>query len=158
MQKKDWVYRIEQTLANNQPFVARVTDDNKAPLVFAADVFRRKKYDVKVSLEASQTGTAVLHVSIPPYTSALEFTLRRDQSAQEILECLRASAVQVVTIRGCGTVINTVCKIAEYAIHNGWFIDNTVINTLTQTGLDLAKQRNTTLLMVLRRGSDIDSI
>lgn len=158
MQKKDWVHRIEQSHANGEAFVARVGDDNKAPLIFATDVFRRKRYDVKVSLEASPTGAAVLHVCIPPYTSALEFTLRRDQSVQDVLACMRPSTVHVVTIRGCGTVINAVCKIAESAIHNGWYIDNTVINTLTQTGLDFSKHRNTTLLMVLRRGSDIDSI
>lgn len=158
MQKKEWVQRIEQTLAINQPFVARVVEDNKAPLVFAADVFRRRKYDVKVSLEASQTGKAILHVSIPPCVSALEFTLRRDQTCEAILSNMLVPSVKVVTIRGCGTVINTVCKIVEHAIHNGWFIEKNVLNTLTQTGQDNIKQRNTTLLVVLRRGSSMDSI
>jgi hypothetical protein len=47
MQKKDWVQRIEQTLATHQPFVARVIEENKGPLVFAADVFRRRRYSMR---------------------------------------------------------------------------------------------------------------
>ena len=158
MQKKEWVQRIEQTHANDQSFVARLVEENKAPLVFAADVFRRRRYDVTISLEASQTGKAVLHVCIPPYASALEFTVRRNQTPESILQDMQSVSVNSVTIRGCGTVINTVCKVVEVAIHSGWFIEKNVLNTLTQTGADNIKQRNTTLLVVLRRGSSMDSI
>jgi uncharacterized membrane protein len=66
--------------------------------------------------------------------------------------------IEVVTIRGCGTVLNTVCKVVEIALHTGWFVEKNVLNTLTQTGTDNIKQRNTTLLVVLRRGSNMRSI
>lgn len=158
MQKKDWVQRIENTLAQQVPFVHRTIDDNKAPLLFAADLFRRRRYDVMVSLEPSHTGKAVLHVCISPFLSALEFTVRRNQSAESIIEEMASPSVNVVTIRGCGTVVNTVCSVVENALHTGWYIEKNILNTLTQTGIDNTKQRNTTLLVVLRRGSNLGSI
>lgn len=158
MQKKEWVQHIDGILGQGRTFFARVVEDDKAQILFAADVFRRRRYDVKISIEPSQTGKAILHVSIDPNVSALEFTVRRDQTAGSILSAMVADSVKVVTIRGCGTVVNTVCKVVEFAIHSGWYIEKNVLNTLTQTGTDNIKQRNTTLLVVLRRGSNIDSI
>lgn len=158
MQKKDWIQRIEHRLTQQLPFVHRTIEDNKASLLFAVDVFRRRRYDVTVSLEPSHTGKAVLHVCILPDIATLEFTVRRNQSADEIVKEMSSIAVNVVTIRGCGTVINTVCSVVETAIHNGWYVEKNILNTLTQVGIGNAKQRNTTLLIVLRRGSNLGSI
>ena len=158
MQKKEWVQRIESVIAKGQTFFVRVREEDKSQILFAADVFRRRRYDVKISIEPSHTGKAVLHVSIDPNVSALEFTVRRDQTSDSILSAMAPSSVKVVTIRGCGTVVNTVCKVVEFAIHSGWYIEKNVLNTLTQTGTDNIRQRNTTLLVVLRRGSNLDSI
>jgi len=162
MQKKDWVSRITEHIATGGPFVGpfvgRVLDRNKAPLIFACDVFRRRRHHVTLSLEPSQTGQAVLHVTVGAIPEALEFTVRRDQTAESILEEMSDWNIKTVTVRGCGTVINTVCQVVESAIHNGWFVEKNVLNTLTQTGSDNIKQRNTTLLVVLRRGSDIETI
>jgi len=158
MQKKDWVAQIEKRLESQLPFTCHITDDNKAPLLFACDVFRRRRHDVTVSLDASHTGKAVLHVCISCDISALEFTVRRNKTHHSILDAMMSPTVKVVTIRGCGTVLNTVCKVVETAIHTGWFIEKNVLNTLVLTNDDDTKQRNTTLLVVLRRGSDMSSI
>jgi hypothetical protein len=158
MQKKDWVQRIEEILAQGRIFFTKIIDDDKAQILFAADVFRRRRHDVHISLEPSHTHQAILHVTIDPRTTALEFTIRRDQHTDSILSTMAQTGVNVVTIRGCGTVVNTVCQVAEAAIHSGWYIEKNVLNTLTQTGTDNIKQRNTTLLIVLRRGSNLASI
>ena len=158
MQKKEWIALIEQQLESQLPFTCNIADENKAPLLFACDIFRRRRHDVTVSLDASHTGKAVLHVCISSDISALEFTVRRNKTPHSILEAMRSPSVKVVTIRGCGTVINTVCKVVETAIHTGWFIEKNVLNTLVLTNDDATKQRNTTLLVVLRRGSDMRSI
>ena len=52
--------------------------------------------------------------------AALEFTVRRDQTAESILQAMSQTMVRVVTVRGCGTVLNTVCKVVEVALHTGW--------------------------------------
>lgn len=158
MQKKDWVAHIEEILAQGRPFFTRILDNDKAQILFAVDVFRRRRHDVHISLEPSHTQKAILHVAVDPLASAMEFTIRRDQRADSILAQMSPQSVKVVTVRGCGTVVNTVCQVAEAAIHAGWYIEKNVLNTLTQTGTDNIKQRNTTLLIVLRRGSNLDSI
>ena len=152
MQKKDWVQYIENILSQQVPFVHHTMEDNKAPLLFAADVFRRRGYDVKVSLEPSDIQKVVLYVCISPSVSALEFTLRRNQSVVDIIKEMKSPIVKVVTIRGCGTVLNAVCNVVENAIHDGWYVENNILSTLTQKGAGNTKQRNTTLLVVLRRG------
>ena len=158
MQKKEWVAHIEEILQRGQPFVCRVQDANKAPLLFACDVFRRRRHDVHIELTPSESGHAVMNICISADSAALEFTVRRDQTAESILQAMSQTMVRVVTVRGCGTVLNTVCKVVEVALHTGWFIEKNVLNTLTQTGSDNIKQRNTTLLVVLRRGSNMRSI
>ena len=158
MQKKEWVQQIDSILKTGNSFVYKLQDENKAPLLFACDVFRRRRHDVHVELTPSETGAAVLIVSISPTATALEFTVRRDQTAAAILTSMSVPSIHVVTIRGCGTVLNTVCKVVEVALHTGWMIEKNVLNTLTQTGTDNIKQRNTTLLVVLRRGSYMRSI
>ena len=152
MQKKEWVQYIENILSQQVPFTHRTMEDNKAPLLFAVDVFRRRGNDVKVSLEPSDTRKVVLHVYISPFMSAVEFTLRRNQSVVDVIKVMKSPIVKVVTIRGGGTVINTVCSVVENAIHDGWYMEKNILSTLTQKGIGNTKQRNTTLLVVLRRG------
>lgn len=158
MQKKEWVSHIESILAKGHHFVYGLKDDNKSALLFACDVFRRRRHDVRIELTPTETGQANLIVFISSGQTALEFTVRRDQTSESILNSMVPETISVVTIRGCGTVLNTVCKVVETAIHRGWFIEKNVLNTLTQTGIDNIKQRNTTLLVVLRRGSNMRSI
>ena len=153
MQKLEWVAVIRQTLDTGMPFYIRTADENKAPLLFAADVFRRQNHDVVVRLDASDSGKAVLHVTISADARCLEFTIRRDDSLQDILQKMSNPNVSCVSVRACGTVINTVCQVVEHAIHRGWYIDKTIMNTLTQISSMNSKQRNTTLHVVLRRGS-----
>ena len=158
MQKKEWVQRIDSVLSTNKTFSCRLLDSNKAPLLFACDFFRRRRFAVNISLEPTHTGAAVLNVCIQPQLSSLEFTVRRDQTPESIIEAMVHPSIHSVSVRGCGTVVNTVCRVVEIAIHCGWFIEKHVLNTLTQVGDDNIKQRNTTLLVVLRRGSNTDSI
>ena len=152
MQKNEWVQCIENSLSRQVPFVHHTIEENKASLLFAVDLFRRRGYDVKVSLEPSDIKKVVLHVCISPYKSALEFTLCRNQSMVDVITEMKPPTVKVVTIRGCGTVINTVCSVVENAIHDGWYMEKNILSTLTQKGTGNIKQRNTTLLVVLRRG------
>ena len=158
MQKKEWVQRIENILAQNHAFVFRTMEEDKAPLLFACDYFRRRRHDVTISIEPTHTGIAALHVCISPMNNSLEFTVRRNQTVESIIEAMNSKSIESVSIRGCGTVVNTVCKAVGIAIHNGWFVEKNVLNTLTQVGEDNVKQRNTTLLVVLRRGSNTGSI
>lgn len=158
MQKQEWIKHIDTILKNGQTFVVSIADENKAQLLFACDMFRRKKYEVQFDFSPSQTLDLILHITIHPRQCALEFTIRREQTAEEIIEMMLPKNIHYVSVRGCGTVVNTVCKIVQWAIHNGWFVEKTVLNTLTQINTNSTKQRNTTLLVVLRRGSSIDSI
>tara|TARA_B110000908_G_scaffold172766_1_gene242903 strand:- start:2360 stop:2836 length:477 start_codon:yes stop_codon:yes gene_type:complete len=158
MQKKDWVSHIESILSQGYSFVYKIQDENKAPLLFACDVFRRRRHDVIIDIAPSETGRAVLSVCISAAVTALEFTVRRDQTVANIIQSMTQPNIHVVTIRGCGTVLNIVCRVVEIALHTGWFVEKNVLNTLTQTGTDNIKQRNTTLLVVLRRGSNMRSI
>ena len=43
----------------------------------------------------------------------------------EIIELMSAPNVNVVSLRGCGTVVNTVCALMQWALHNGWFLEKT---------------------------------
>ncbi len=158
MQKQEWIKHIESILKNGQTFVVSIVDENKAPLLFACDMFRRKKYEIKIDFYPTQTFELLLHITIHPKQCALEFTIRRDQTSMEIIEMMIPENIHNVSVRGCGTVVNTVCQIAQWAIHNGWLMEKTILNTLTQINTNSTKQRNTTLLVVLRRGSSIGSI
>lgn len=158
MQKKEWVAHIESILSKGNSFVYRTQEENKAQILFACDVFRRRRHDVIVDISPSENGRATLNVCISAAISALEFTVRRDQTVEEIIQSMLQPSINLVTIRGCGTVLNTVCRVVEIALHTGWFVEKNVLNTLTQTGTDNIKQRNTTLLVVLRRGSNMRSI
>lgn len=158
MQKQDWVKTIEMTLRSGHPFTVSYKDDNKAPLLFACDVFRRRKHDVQINFDPTLEGRLVLHVIISASAHVLEFTIRREQTAEEVIRELKNPHILCASVRGCGTVTNTVCDIIKWSIHNGWIVEKTFLNTLTQTLADNIKQRNTTLVAVLRRVSIIGSI
>lgn len=153
MQKLEWVATIRKTIESGRPFYIRTVDENKAPLLFAADVFRRQNHDVVVRIDASDSGKAILHITISDTPTCLEFTIRRDDNIKTILEKISSPNIQCVSVRACGTVINSVCKVVEYAIHRGWYVEKNIMNTLTQISDTNSKQRNTTLHVVLRRGS-----
>lgn len=150
MNKTLWVEKIHNVLANSDNFTATIPAVQSTSLVFACDVFRRRKHDVQLNIEASETGTAVLKVFISKIQHALEFTIRRDDTAEQFINQLEPS-IQVVAIRGCGTVIQTVFEVIEWAIHNGWLLEKSFISTLTQRG-HKNTQRNTTFRAILRKG------
>jgi len=153
MQKQDWIQHIEAILMNQQAFTIHYTDEDKAPLIFACDTFRRRKYRVTMHFAPTNVGCLCLQVTILPMQTALEITVKRDDDVTSIVEQIQWPFLTEVTIRGCGTVINTVCKAAENAIHNGWFVEKSFMNTLVQFTSDHTKQRNTTLSIYLKRGS-----
>lgn len=153
MQKQDWIQHIGSVLSQNQPFILSYIDSDKASLIFACDVYRRRKHPVTLHFEATLEGYLNLHVTIMPYQSTIEITVKRDDEVNGIVHQLANPFLETVTIRGCGTVINTVCSAVQYAIHNGWYVDKSFVNTLVQLGSNHAKQRNTTLCVFLRRGS-----
>lgn len=157
MKKQEWVDNIKLSLESGQPFTCCCQDIDKASLLFACDVFRRRMFDVRISMEATVNGVGSLNVSISHRQNALSFTVKREDSGHEILRQMSSREVECVTIRGCGTVINVVTNVVSQAIHNGWYVEKTHLNTLTQI-YNNAKQRNTTLLFVLRRGSQLDTI
>lgn len=157
MKKQEWIDHINLSLESGQPFTISYYEKDKASLLFACDVFRRRMYDVKVGMDASEDRLGSLNISISPKQNSLSFTVKREDNGHNILRLMSSPEVECVTIRGCGTVINVVCNVVSRAIHNGWYVENTHLNTLTQTHQN-TKQRNTTLLFVLRRGSQLDSI
>ena len=150
MNKQEWVDRINEILTHNEYFVTSIPAMNSVSLVFACDIFRRRKHTVHVNIEASETGTAILKVSISKKITALEFTIRRNDNIRDYIEQI-TPCIDTISIRGCGTVIKTVFQIIEWAIHNGWLIDKSFISTLTQT-YQKNTQRNTAFRAILRRG------
>lgn len=158
MQKLEWVSHITNVLHSGFPFSVSIVDENKAPLLFACDIFRRRNHDVRINIQPSETRKAVLHVWISCKPTTLEFTVRRYDTAANIIERMSDPYIECVTVRGCGMVTNTVCGVVEHAIHSGWFVEKTFMSTLTQTLPAQSKQRNTTLHVVLRRGSLICTI
>lgn len=158
MQKQNWIKSIEKTLAQGIAFTVSYPEEDKASLLFACDLFRRRKHSVNIQFDPTQQGVLVLHVSILPFQNSIECTVKRDQTPDDIIEKMSDTNIQHVAVRGCGTVINTVCVVVQWAIHHGWFIEKTFLNTLVQTGSHHNKQRNTTLMVVLQRGSSLDSI
>ena len=157
MQKHEWIQHIDAALQQGRPFTTRCDAEDKATLLFACDVFRRRRHDVRVGFDPTQNGKMMVHVCVLPLKTRVEFTLRREQTAKEIIDSITPD-VNTISLRGCGTVINTVCKIMEWALNHGWFLQKSFLNTLTMTNDGASKQRNTTLVVVLRRGSNIDSI
>lgn len=150
MNKQDWVDKINEIFVHSDHFITSLPAVNSLSLVFACDIFRRRKHTVKMNIEASETGTAILKVSITKKTNALEFTIRRNDKAADYINQITPD-INTVSIRGCGTVIIVVFQIIEWAIHNGWLIDKSFISTLTQVH-QKNTQRNTTFRAILHRG------
>jgi len=158
MQKQEWITSIETVLAQGVAFTVSCVDQDKASLLFACDLFRRRNHLVNIQFDPTEQGIVILQVSILPFQNAIECTIKRDQSPEQIIAQMSAHNIQHVSVRGCGTVINTVCVVIQWAIHHGWFIQKTFLNTLIQNGGHNNKQRNTTLMVVLQRGSSLDGI
>ena len=159
MQKQDWVNRIQQVLSTGAVFTHKTYEDNKSPFLFAVDVFRRLNHTVTINIEPSEFAKACLYITISPSKGYFEYTLRRDDNPMQIIESImNNSLASVVSIRGCGTVINSLFAIIDWAIHNGWYVEKTFMSTLTQTLANQQKQRNTTLNVVIHKGSNMGSI
>mgnify|MGYP001260347316 CR=1 FL=1 len=159
MAKQDWVKSIDAILARGEIFCHRTQESNKAPLLFAADVFRRLNYGVNIAIEPTQYQKAALVVIIHPTKCNFEYTLKRNDNPMDIIEEIYTNPViTTISIRGCGTVINSLFTIIDWSIHNGWYVEKTFMNTLTQTLPSQTKQRNTTMSIVLCRGSDVSTI
>ena len=159
MQKQDWVNRIEQVLESGDTFIHKTCDDSKTTLLLAVDVFRRLNHNVSIHIEPTEYMKACLTVIITPAKGYYEYTLRRDDEPLEIIESIRANkSCNTVSIRGCGTVINSLFTVLDWTLHNGWFVEKTFMSTLTQTVVNHQKQRNTTLNIVIHRGSNISTI
>lgn len=150
MNKQAWVDKINEVLSTRNHFLATMPASKATALVFACDVFRRRKHKVEVNIEASETKTAILKVVVSKATTMVEFTVRRDDEAQQYIRQI-GDDVDKLSVRGCGTVIATVFEIVEWAIHNGWLIEKSFMGTLTQN-VGRGPQRNTTFHAVLRKG------
>lgn len=159
MQKQEWVNRIEKVLSEGHVFTQKTMDPNKSAFLFAVDVFRRLNHSVTINIEPTEYGKVALHVTISPLKTYFEFTLRRDDNPQSVIDSImRNTSANKISIRGCGTVINSLFEILDWALHNGWFVDKSFMSTLTQTLANQTKQRNTTLNVVIHRGSNVGSI
>jgi len=159
MQKQDWVNRIESTLADGAPFVVKTTDPNKSPLLFAVDVFRRMNHNVRIAIEPTEHGKACLYVTVQQTKGYYEYTLRRDDDPEQIIESMAAnSTATTVSVRACGTVLDSLFSILDWALHHGWYVDKAFMSTLTQTLANKNKQRNTAMNVVIHRGSNVDGI
>lgn len=159
MQKQDWINRIQQVLSTGTVFTHKTCEENKTPLLFAVDVFRRLNHVVTIDIEPTEISKACVYITIKPNKGYFEFTLRREDSPMKIIETIASHAqATTVSIRGCGTVINSIFSIIDWAIHNGWYVEKTFMSTLTQTLANHQKQRNTTLNIVIQRGSNLGTI
>lgn len=159
MQKQDWVNRISQVLAEGRIFVHKTTQPNKSAFLFAVDMFRRMNHVVHLSIEPSEHGKACLYVRILPQKGYHEFTLRRNDDPAAIIQAIAGQGqAMCVSIRGCGTVLDSLFEVMDWAIHNGWYVEKTFMSTLTQTLPNKSKQRNTAMNVVIQRGSNVDSI
>jgi len=149
--KQDWVQRIEQVLALNIPFQFKAILGNKLYILFAADSFRRHGHEVIIDIVPTEKQISCLVITIFPTKQFIEFTLRRHDEPQAIIEQIIDSKCTQVSLRGCGTVIFKLFEIMDWALHSGWYLDKTMMSTLTQRK-ETIKQRNTTLHIIVRKG------
>ena len=158
MQKKDWVVQISQSLNRGSPFVYSSVEDDNCQLLFACDTFRRKNHDVVLNIVPSHDQNSIFHVVVHPLQTCAEFTLKKNDCCNTVVEQLTVDLTKI-RIRGCGTATGTVLRFAGWAVNNGWYIEKTTMNTLTQkSDAFCALQKNTTLQIVLRRGSQPEGI
>ena len=150
-QKHECIRQISAILEQNKPYVYKTTTGNKTFILFAADTFRRQGYEVCIDIQPTQFSKTTLTVIIHPLKTTIEFTLRRDDDIQNIISKIQHARYTTVSIRACGTVIRSLFAILDWSLHNGWYIDNTLMSTLTQH-VDNTKQRNTTLHITIKKG------
>lgn len=149
--KQEWIQHIRKILATDSPFCYRGITENKIFILFAADTFRRRGHEVTIDIVPTQFSISCLIITILPKKTFIEFTLRRKDEPQEIIRQIIKSKCTKVSLRGCGTAIQALFEIMNWALHNGWYTDNTIISTLTHQS-ESSKQRNTTLNIVIRKG------
>jgi hypothetical protein len=149
--KQDWIQYIQNILAGGHPFHRKVTGPNKIFILFAADTFRRSGHEVTIDIVPTESHISCLIVTIFPTKSFIEFTLRRNNKPTDIIQQITDSQCTQVSLRGCGTVINTLFQIMDWSLHHGWYVEKTTMSTLTQQK-ETYQQRNTTLNIVIRKG------
>lgn len=149
--KQDWVRRIQQVLESGKPFRYITTEGKKIFVLFAADTFRRSGHEVSIDIAPTETGISSLIITIFPSKNFIEFTLRRNDEPTVIIQQISDSNCTKVSLRGCGTVIHSLFQIMDWALHSGWYVDKTMMSTLTQQK-ETTKQRNTTLHIIIRKG------
>ena len=147
--KQDWVNYIEAELAKGR-FVYRAFFPNKAPFLFACDMFRRRGHAVDLFFDVVEFGPPCTGVIISQTQENTDITVRRDSTMEDILQ--RMQGFRKVCVRGCGTTVEMVSNVVHFAIVHGWYVDHTEMGTLVKM-VDGCKQRNTTLLVILCRGS-----
>jgi hypothetical protein len=156
MQKRDWIQQINLSLNMGVPFVYSSIQQKKSQLIFACDTFRRKNHDVILSIEPSIETLSILHIVIHPFQNCIDFTVTKKTTKHDIMKELTANTTKI-RVRGCGTTIEVVLDFTAWAINNGWYIEKNIMNTLTQQCDDCTK-KNTTLQIVLRKGSQAGTI
>ena len=150
MQKQDWMAKMSSSLDNGHIFSETVKTKTPATLLFACDVWRRRKHDVVISIEANQSGESSLSVVIHPKKSSIDLTIRRTETSEDILKSIHWTTKKI-RIRGCGSVVNTVYQVIDSLINQGWYLEQTMLNSSTHKH-SVHNQVNTTLQAVLRRG------
>ena len=149
--KADFVAQISSILDSGKPFVFTTTQtDSPSQLLFACDVFRRRNHDVLINIDANQNGKSSIHVVIHPEKNCLDMTIKRMETASDIISRIQPET-KMIRIRGCGRVIDTVYSVIDNLIHNGWYLEKTILNSSTQKNGSLV-HINTTLQAVLRHG------
>lgn len=149
--KQNWIQRIQQVLSTDKPFQYKTIAGEKLLVLFAADTFRRSGHEVCIDIVPTEKRISSLIITIFPKKTLIEFTLRRSDNYADIVTKIKNSNCTKVSIRGCGTVITTLLQVSDWALHSGWYLENTVMSTLTQQK-ETTKQRNTTLHIVIRKG------
>jgi len=150
--KQDWVQQIQQVLTNGIPFQYNTTNGNKIFVLFAADTFRRNGHRVCIDILPTESRVCGLIVTIFPLKNCIEITLRRSDDPVNIIQHIQDCNSELVSLRGCGTVIHTLFSILDWALHSGWYLDTTTMSTLSQeTGA--STQRNTALHVIIKKGS-----
>ena len=149
--KQEWCNRIDKVLTEERTFQHKVDIEKRIFALFAADSFRRQGHEVIIDIMPTETGISSLLLTIFPIKNFIEFTLRRNDQSINIIQQINQSNCTKVSLRGCGTVIHTIFEIMDWALHSGWYVDNTLMSTLTQQH-ESKKQRNTTLHIVIRKG------
>jgi len=149
--KQEWIHYIGKILLDNEPFQYKTTSQNNLFILFAADSFRRNGHEVLVDIAPTELHVSCITISIFPNKTCIEFTLRYNDKPSDIIQQIIDSKCTTVSLRGCGTVVQSILKILDYVLHSGWYIDNTIMSTLTQQK-ETTKQRNTALHVVVKKG------